>query len=153
MPIVVVRHKPERLLDEIEKALSKNHGSVDQIRLFGEVLQRLVSAALHAPPDGELRPDHIEVFFQAIGPHDITLTDVFLDIEAMNYPARADNLDERVEWIIAALNELFTSLFVSVWVKPVEAVYGSDIEDSPTTADFDMSMEAALERCRKLLEV
>lgn len=153
MPIVRVRYNAESLIDEVEMALVfEDHDPVDHIRLFGQILQQIVSAALHAPPDGELRPDHIEVLFEEFGPHDVASADVFIDIEAMRYPARADNLDERKRWIMDALHALFSSLIVSVWLKMVEAAYGSDIEDSPTTADFDMSMLAALKRCRELLE-
>ena len=149
MPLVKVRYDAKYLENVVEEALSKDHAPVDKVRLFGKVLQQIVSAALHAPPDGELRPDHIEVFFEELGPHDVTQAKVLIDIEAMNYPARAANRDERRVQIIDALHELFSDLFVSVWLKMVKASWGSDYEDSPSTADFDMSMSAAIERCLK----
>lgn len=90
------------------------------LRLLIAELPEAVSSALNIPdnPDAEVRPEHIEVFLEESCPsldryHD---RDFRVRIEAMYFPERAADLQERIKRIESAiLNTLGTARFY-IWV-------------------------------------
>lgn len=111
----------------------------------------IVPAAFNSP-QGRLSPGSIE-FLGLITDKDcdVMSVDTFVEIEAFDYPDRATNLDERCSAVRQALKELFPNHTFAVWGKLVKAGWSSDSSDPEFTGD--MSMEAALERAKILINL
>lgn len=153
MPIVHAYYKPAAVRTAVRIHSPRGIRKMkDPVGTVSQILQLIISSALNAPPNGELMPGHILVFFHEIGPHDTAQEDLYLEISAMDYPERVGNRNERRERLMDALHGLFPGLDVSVYLVLSQASWGSDIPDEPLDTDFDMSMEAALGHCRDLLE-
>lgn len=110
------------------------------------VCGEIVPAAFNSE-QGPLTPGSIEFVPQRVSSAGLTV-DVLLDIEAFDYPDRA-NIDERCAAIKSALRELFGRYTFAVWGKLVKSGWASDSGDPEF--DGDMSMPAAIERARALV--
>jgi hypothetical protein len=113
------------------------------LRALRAVCDEIVPAAFNSE-QGPLMPGSIEFVLQHVSLASLTI-DVLLDIEAFDYPDRA-NIDERCAAIKSALREVFGRYTFAVWGKLVKAGWASDSSD-PEFND-DMSMPAAIERAR-----
>ena len=106
--------------------------------------EEIVPAGLNSK-QGPLTPGSIE-FIPMIVEDGLT-SEVVIDIEALDYEDRAENIEDRAEAMKNALNAIFPDVWFTVFPKLVKAGWSSDIED-PKFVD-DMSIEAAIERYRR----
>lgn len=90
-------------------------------------IRPIVAEALICPDfDGviaDLDPDaDIEVFLHEIEPEDHANADIMLDIEAIAYPERVANRNQRAETIRSRIQSLLEPVeTVAVWLKTVDA--------------------------------
>ena len=117
MPLVVVKHKAGRMLD-------------DMLADLADALTEIVADALHTPENkgGELSPNDIEVWVQESGKHDIDTKDLEIIIWANEYPNRLANLVDRKDRIVRAMRKFLAdydrNLSGFVWVLLQPAAYG-----------------------------
>ena len=110
-------------------------------QLLQYACEEIVPAGLNSK-QGPLTPGSIE-FIPMIVEHGLT-SEVVIDIEALDYEDRAENIEDRAEAMKNALNAIFPDVWFTVFPKLVKAGWSSDIED-PEFVD-DMSMENAIKR-------
>lgn len=133
-------------LVRVTQSYGDDHELPYRLRLACE---QIVPAAFNCSGDGRLTPGSIRFFCSTFTAQDEVPVDVFVDIEAYDFPERADNLDARTNNVMFALKELFPDLSFDIWPKLVKAGWATDVPDP----DFegDLSMEAAMDRARAVL--
>lgn len=116
MPLVVIQHKPGRVLDDMLQNLAKK-------------MPEIVADALSADaPGAELTSTDIEVWVQEGGKLDVNTKDLEIIIWATSYPARLENLDFRKEMIVQQVKTFLAdydrNLSGFVWVLLQPASFG-----------------------------
>lgn len=108
MPLVRVRHKGEVISS--------------QLLVVGPMIQGAVARNLTCSDlDGQLTKDDIEVFFDSTSRGDQTPFDVFIDVEASNFPSRQANFTERVQKLGEEIRQIFSGgTKFGLWVKLVD---------------------------------
>lgn len=133
-------------------------GSKKKAKSFVKLLcSEIVAAGLHVErqetddpdaPIGELTPGAVTVIAKYVSGG--LANDLELEVEALEYPRRVENISERGADILAALHtflfveELDGPLNVSLFVKLFKGAWLSDTPDP--AFDGDMSMDAAIDR-------
>jgi hypothetical protein len=75
--------------------------------------------------------------------------DVAIEIEAYDYPDRAENIEERAETIRAVLHSFMPDYTFMIWLKLVKAGFASDVKDEES--DCSMHMEDAIARAKRII--
>lgn len=141
MPVVTIRYDEEFVADELLGTLPG-------------ITQVLVAAGLHVDPrdgEGQLMPDDVEVFMLPTGPYDLPSCDITVAVEAMRYPARLANLQQRTEAIQRALDDLYPQVTVSVWITLHDAGWASSAGESPRDDAMDKVMADAISRAQAVI--
>lgn len=123
MPLVRIRYKP--FLEPVRST----HDCL--VNLTGVWRAGIAEALSCGDPGGHLNADEIEIYLDPAMPGDENTPEVSVDIEAMYYPARKANHQQRADKI----REMFLGWFVplmmppptiGVWLKLVNAAWSGD---------------------------
>lgn len=114
--------------------------------------RQIVAAGLHCDGDeGSLQPGDIEFRFHELSNADYASVDIVVEVNAVGYPERRENINRRSSGMRDSFAELFPMYTFAVAVSFGLASWSSKETDDSEVVD-DMSMDAAVSRARLDIE-